>query len=48
MPKKNPDIELDEIANEVGERIAMMSKGEEEYGRNMKRIIAILQENADV
>lgn len=45
MPK-NPDIELDEIANEVGERIARMSKNEEEYGRNLKRLIEILKENS--
>lgn len=47
MPKRKSNVELDEIANEVGERIAMMSKDEEEFSQNMKRIIEILRENAD-
>ena len=45
MPK-NPDIELDALANECGERIALISKNEEEYGRNLKRLIEILKENS--
>lgn len=45
MPK-NPNIELDEIVNEIGERIARMNNAHEEYMRNLKRLIEILKENS--
>lgn len=44
MPK-NPDIELDALANYVGERVAGMAKTEEEYSQYLNRFIEILKEN---